>query len=194
MNYENAIIIDSNCYFRLAKSIHPLLNNPFGKKKYHLYILKNLQIEYKKSSRLKNKFIWFYEREFISDRNNNIFPEDESNNNAVHEHTKWVREEARSNYYIVSEIDINHIAIAITYENTLVTDDSDMMRLAKEFDVKVIKTLDLVKLMRDNNFINNKKVKEIIEFWNYIEDEPGSFEEDFKNIFGISVKDFKKKY
>jgi hypothetical protein len=55
---QGRILLDSNAYFRLAQSIRSLLNSPFGEKKYCLYVIKELQAEYEKNSRLKSKFPW----------------------------------------------------------------------------------------------------------------------------------------
>lgn len=52
---QSKILLDSNSYFRLAKSIHPLLFQEFGNKKYCLYVLPELDKEYERQPRLKNK-------------------------------------------------------------------------------------------------------------------------------------------
>ena len=62
------ILVDSNAYFRLAKSIRPLLGAPFGKKQYCLYVLKELQVEYDRSPRLKDVFHWVNEPEYRENR------------------------------------------------------------------------------------------------------------------------------
>lgn len=62
------ILVDSNAYFRLAQSIHPLLNVVFGKKRYCLYVIKELQDEYRRSPRLKNAFSWVNDPEYVENR------------------------------------------------------------------------------------------------------------------------------
>ena len=52
------ILLDSNAYLRLANSFHPLLNEPFGKDRYALYLIPEFQKEFDKSPRLANKFGW----------------------------------------------------------------------------------------------------------------------------------------
>jgi hypothetical protein len=47
------IIVDSCVYFRLAQSIRPLLKNPFGKEKYCLGVIQELDKEYGKNPSLK---------------------------------------------------------------------------------------------------------------------------------------------
>ena len=58
------ILIDTCSYIRLAKNIHPLLNQPFGKNNYCLYIIKDFQKEYSQSSRLQSKFNWIEDEEY----------------------------------------------------------------------------------------------------------------------------------
>ena len=58
------ILLDSNVYLRLANSFHPLLNEPFGKGPYALYLIPEFQKEFDKSPRLTNKFGWVNESEY----------------------------------------------------------------------------------------------------------------------------------
>jgi len=64
----NRILVDSNAYFRLAQSIHPLLNVVFGKQCYCLYCLKELQDEYNRNPRLVNSFSWVNDPEYVKNR------------------------------------------------------------------------------------------------------------------------------
>ena len=65
---QSKVLIDSNVYFRLAQSIHPLLQVEFGKEKYCLYTIEDFQKEYEKDVRLKNNFSWVNEPEYRSNR------------------------------------------------------------------------------------------------------------------------------
>ena len=60
---ESRILLDTNAYFRLAQSIHPLLKAAFGDQNYTLYVLKELQVEYEKNPRLTNRFAWVNDAE-----------------------------------------------------------------------------------------------------------------------------------
>jgi|GEM_PF-3522433 len=62
------IIVDSCSYFRLAQNIRPLLKNPFGRKKYCLGVIEELDKEYKKNPTLKNKFFWVSQNEYSHNR------------------------------------------------------------------------------------------------------------------------------
>lgn len=56
---QSKILVDTNAYLRLAKTIHPLLSTPFGEKKYCLYILPELNKELA-NAKFENKFPWGY--------------------------------------------------------------------------------------------------------------------------------------
>ncbi len=63
------ILLDRNAYFRLARSIRPLLTECFGPPPpYSLFVLCELEEEYYSSRRLQTKFEWFMEAEFRADR------------------------------------------------------------------------------------------------------------------------------
>jgi hypothetical protein len=64
-------ILDSNAYFRLAISIHPLLGQAFGKstdERYVLRVISQLDAEYNRSSRLQHKFHWVGKRKYKDNR------------------------------------------------------------------------------------------------------------------------------
>ncbi len=69
---QSKILVDTNTYLRLAKTIHPLLAVPFGEPPYCLYIIPELNRELS-SNRLRNKFPWIDEPEFQDNRE--IFPQ-----------------------------------------------------------------------------------------------------------------------
>jgi hypothetical protein len=68
------IIVDSCSYFRLAQSIHPLLKIPFGRQKYCLGVIDELDKEYAKSPTLKNKFFWVNQPEYAGNRKDCFSP------------------------------------------------------------------------------------------------------------------------
>ena len=62
------ILLDSCAYFRLARSIHPLLAGTFGPAPpYSLFVFAALDDEYLTNSRLRNKFEWVNETEYRED-------------------------------------------------------------------------------------------------------------------------------
>jgi len=64
-----------------------------------------------------------------------------------------------------------------------VTDDADMIEVAKEFNISTYKTLELLKLMMDNDFITMRQIISIASYWIYQNDTPKSYRKDFKRLF-----------
>ena len=63
------LLLDSNSYFRLGISIHPLLSRQFGKSpRYRLYVIEDLDKEFGRSGKLQSKFHWVNHRKYSTDR------------------------------------------------------------------------------------------------------------------------------
>jgi len=59
-----------------------------------------------------------------------------------------------------------------------------MIVVANTYDIKALKTLELLKLMLDCSHIDIKKIREIASYWNYSNDRPKDFVVDYKRLFG----------
>lgn len=179
------IIVDSCSYFRLAQSIHPLLKEPFGKEKHCLGVIKELDEEYQKNPSLKHKFYWVNEDEFASNRNRCFaltIPQKSEINHAFF----FIREFARDEKIGVSEVDIKALSYAYVLKIPVVTDDDDMLVVAREFEISTLKTLDLMKLMLDAGVVTMEQIRAIAAYWIYQNDTPKSYGKDFKRIFSES--------
>ncbi|KPK96137.1 hypothetical protein AMJ80_01690 [bacterium SM23_31] len=181
------IILDTNSYLRLAKSLHPLLNRTFGKSNYCLFIIKDFQKEFNKKPILKSKFYWVNTPEFIENRKKPIklSPAEQKQFDLAFE---IVLDTAKDENLLdkLSLIDIKFITYSHILKSPLVTDDTDMMKLAKEFEIEIFNTLQLLKLMLDNNHITMEKIREIIQYLNYEDDLPKSKKElkkEYKTLF-----------
>lgn len=62
------VLLDTNTYLRLAKRIRPAVGREFGQVPYLLVILKAVEDEVHRSSRLKFLNPWFDESEFAQER------------------------------------------------------------------------------------------------------------------------------
>jgi len=80
-------------------------------------------------------------------------------------------------------VDIVGLAYGYVLKIPVVTDDSDMLEVAKEFEIKKYKTLELMKLMMDSGLVKIKQIRSIVSYWAYQNDTPKSFRKDFKRIF-----------
>ena len=176
------IIIDSCSYFRLAQSIHPLLKTPFGRKKHCIGAIEELDKEYEKSPILKNKFFWVSQKEY-GDNRKNCFSPTKIQRSEINHAFFFIREFARDNQFGVSEVDIMGLSYAYVLKITVVTDDADMLTVAKGFEIKTYKTLELMKLMVDSRLVKMKQIRAVVSYWAYQNDTPKSFRKDFKKIF-----------
>jgi hypothetical protein len=176
------ILVDSNAYFRLAKSIHPLLNVEFGKKRYCLYVIKELQDEYNRSPRLKNAFSWVNDPEYIKNRSHllEITKEEKPEIKRAYD---FILDYVRNVHPGVSRVDVLCLAHAEQLHIPVVTDDEEMRIVAGEYGITTYKTLELLKLMLDCRYISIDKVRKVASDWIYRNDKPKDFILDYKKLF-----------
>ena len=180
---QSRILVDSNAYFRLAKSIRPLLNVEFGKNRYCLYVIKELQEEYNRSSRLKSAFSWVNEREYVENRSHflKITKEEKTEIRRAYD---FILDYVRNVHPGVSKVDVLCLAHAEQLHIPVVTDDEEMRIVAGEYGITTYKTLELLKLMLDCRHISIEKIREIAVYWIYLNDKPKDFAVDYKKLFG----------
>lgn len=179
---QTEILVDSNSYFRLAQSIHPLLKSEFGKARYCLYVTKELQEEYDRSPRLKNSFHWVNGPEYKENRSGQLNISRKQSRDIEHTY-QFILGFARSAFPGVSRIDVRGLSYAKVLGIAIVTDDGDMLEVAKAFSIRTLTTLELLKLMLDCEHIDVTKVREIASYWEYLNDKPKLFEQQYKKLF-----------
>lgn len=182
---QSRILVDSNAYFRLAQSIHPLLGREFGSKKYCLYCIKELQIEYNRNPRLQNSFSWVNDPEYLKNRNH-ILKTTKEEIQEIKRANDFIYDYAHSVYPGVSKIDAFCLAYAEQLRIPIVTDDDDMRKVAGDYGIEALKTLELLKLMLDCRYIDLGKVREIANYWSYLNDKPKDFAADYKKLFCLT--------
>lgn len=191
---QTKIIVDSNSYFRLAQNIHPLLCQPFGKAGFTLHIHADLNEEFRRSQRLKNKFHWVAERKYVENRSRSISLSTEQKTE-IDSTYEYLWEHVRDAFLKPhgkgpSPIDTTIVATALVLQIRLVTDDRDMIELAKEFEVQQLTSLGLMKLMLDEQRIDDEMVDQVVEQWIYENDTPyRDWKVEFKKLFGRSAPD-----
>lgn len=124
------IILDSCSYFRLAQNIQPLLKNVFGKEKHCLGVIKELDEEYGKNPTLRHKFYWVNQKEYIDNRENCLKPTRAQSADINHAFF-FIRDFARDERIGVSNVDIMGLSYAYVLEISIVTDDEDMLVVAR---------------------------------------------------------------
>lgn len=180
------ILLDSNSYFRLARSVHPLLDHQFGEEHYRLYVIQDLEAEFNKSPRLRRKFHWINEREYAANRERPL-PLSRPQRKEVAQAYDFIYNHARTEGIGVSPVDVRALATAYALQVPVVTDDQAMLSLAADFGIQTMNTLGLVCLMLDAGRIDMERVRQIAAYWQYEKDTPAGFREDYRRLFGEPV-------
>jgi len=179
---QSKILLDTCSYLRLARSIHPLLFVEFGKARYCLYVIEGFQEEFNKSTRLRTKFTWVSEEQYKENRSKSI-----QMSKKVHKTIdlayNYILEFADTNGFGISRIDGKAVASAYVLDITLISDDSDLLAVCQEFDVKILKTLELLHLMKEHQHVDMTKIREIAAYWHYERDPPKNFVDDYQELF-----------
>jgi predicted nucleic acid-binding protein len=179
---QTKILLDTNTYLRLAQSIHPLLGNSFGKENYTLYIHREIDLELKRSSRLQTKFYWINQEQYINNRKKRLVIS-KKKQASIDLTYDYIWQYQKDSELSLSREDIYCIATALEERIQLVTDDKDMIKTCKEYEVAVLSTLHLLRLMLDNERIDITTVKQIVDYWKYEKDLPANFNNDSKILF-----------
>lgn len=186
---QTKILVDTNAYFHLAQNIHPLLCTPFGAKDYTLYAHTELNNELKGVIRVKGKFSWVKEEKYKEARGRSVTipkklkAEIEQNYSYMWEHAL---EEFHDQYDKgPSEVDTRILATALALDITVVTDDKDMTQLGKDFEVKLMTCLELMKLMLNEGHIKMEKIEQVAEQWQYDGETPhAKWISEYRKLFG----------
>ena len=178
---QSKILVDTNSYLRLAKTVRPLLFVPFGDEEYCLYILPELNDELS-NHKLQTKFSWVSEAEYAENRKH--FPNiGRKQKSAIAQTFDYLWNYVQTDLPGPSKVDALYIAYAIELDIPVVTDDQDMTELAGAFDAKVMSTLTLLKIMLDSNHITMKAINGLCEYWKHITDLPANFHEEYAKYF-----------
>jgi len=179
---QSKILVDTNSYLRLAQSIRPLLFSSFGKNEYCLYIIPELNDELS-NRRLNSKFPWVDDEEYAENRK--YFPTiNQKLKKSIQDTLDHVWMLAQTDFPGPSNVDALYIAYAIELDLPVVTDDQDMKELAEEFDVQVMSTLEVLKIMLDCGHVDLKKIDGMVAYWRHIGDRPINLDSDYSRIFG----------
>lgn len=178
---QSKILVDTNAYLRLAKTIRPLLFVPFGNNDYCLYILPELNQELA-NHKLQSKFSWITEEEYEDNRKH--FPSiSRKQKNSIAQTFEYLWDHVQTELPGPSRVDAFYIAYALELDIPVVTDDQDMTELAQTFEAKVMPTLELLKIMLDSGHTNMETINGLCSYWQHITDLPANFQADFKRLF-----------
>jgi len=181
------ILLDSNAYLRLANSFHPLLNKSFGKKGYTFYLIPEFQKKFNKSPRLKHKFGWVDQTEYVQNRKHRlrILKNQTEQINLTYSYL-WAHNISEG--IGASRVDVKALAYGTVLGVPVVTDDRDMTELGKAFGIKMWGLLDLLKIMHTAGQIDWKEIKTLLDYLEYIKDLPYfSFKQEVLKAFKQSA-------
>ncbi|MBW2365296.1 MAG: DNA-binding protein [Deltaproteobacteria bacterium] len=184
---QSKILLDTNAYLRLAQSINPLLFEPFGEENYTLYLIDDFQKEFDRNQRLKEKFYWVNESEYVDNRKKKIkISRQDKNDINVAYSIIW--EQNITMGLGASRTDVRALAFGYILNIPVVTDDNEMVVLAEAFEIEVWGIIQLMKIMYDSKHLNFKKLKAIVNYLEYNKDLPyAGFKKEFEKMFGKQI-------
>jgi hypothetical protein len=177
------ILLDSNAYFRLARSIHPLLSQSFGEPPpYVLKVLEDLYREFARNPRLTSKFHWVADAEYASDLEDSQYSARGKTATQVDTALSYLVNQSIISGIDVSIIDLKVLAVGHARAFPVITDDKGMQQLSEMFGIECWPTLKRMKLMLDCKRIDINKVKEVVEYWDSENDLP-RHKNDFQRLY-----------
>ncbi|MBN1670739.1 MAG: hypothetical protein JXR37_06890 [Kiritimatiellae bacterium] len=167
------ILLDSCAYFRLARSIHPLLAESFGTPpRYSLFVLAVLDDEYLTSSRLRNKFEWVNEKRYVEDRRKKRYASKGKWAPKADTAFSFLAGYVKHHGLLVAPEDLKALAVGFVRDIPVVTDDRNCRQVADAHGIRCWGTLDLLKLMVDCGRITVGKAREVLLYWDHENDLP----------------------
>lgn len=167
------LLLDSNAYFRLARTLHPLLAPPFGTSpRYLLMILEELEREYRSSHRLRTKFEWVSGAEYRTDRAGRCYATAGRSVQQVNMAFSYIEAHARAEGVNVSPEDLRALAVGHAREFVVVTDDAGMRHIAGAFEIECWSVLKLLRLMQTEERITLDDVRQVLEYMDETNDLP----------------------
>lgn len=179
---QTKVLLDSNCYFRLARSIHPLLFVEFGEPCYCLYVLQELDDEFGRSPRLQSKFSWVTETQYVENRGQRLTLS-RTQLREVEQLTESIRDYAFDVDRSLSRVDAAAIAHCQVLGIELVTDDIEAAQTARDLGVQTLTTLELLHRAVDCKHITLEKVREVVAYWRYDDDCPAACGREYERLF-----------
>ncbi|SRR6266702_1175858 len=180
---QSKILVDTNSYFRLAKSIHPLLFAEFGEKNHCPIHTSGIRYRFTQKSFPTNQVAWALDPQYVANRK--VHPTLSRQQQSEVELAKgFIWNHVQTEMPGPSRIDAIYSSYGYVLKAPVVTDDRDMRALAAEFDIETMVTLELMKTMLDSGRINRGKAKEIYAYCGYSNDVPYNAQSDLARLFG----------
>jgi hypothetical protein len=180
---QTKILVDTCSYFRLAQNIHPLLAMAFGKAGYTLYAHEALTKEFERTARLQTKFDWFTQRAYVENRSRPL-QIGRKESKGIETTFEFMWEQVLAESLKPSPTDVRILATASDLGLRMISDDQDLLVMAKDYGVHADNSLELMRLMLDENHVDIAKVRQVASQWIYDRDTPANFASDYRRLFG----------
>lgn len=185
-------LLDSSAYFRLAKSFHPLLGEHKG---LHLKLLPETAAEFLKEPRLRRKFSWFDDAEFIENRRDNLLRLTAAEVESIKHTWFWLRDWVRDqrNEFVQRKLnppspaDCSILAHAIVAGVTVIADDGGLEHLAKETDLALMGSHRLLKALLDKGTVSVAQIQSAAKYLDYESDLPAAWRRESPALFGCKL-------
>jgi hypothetical protein len=177
------LLIDSSSYLRIARNIHPLLGQPFGPSEYKLFIHPYFDDEYNKNSRLISKFTWVNESDYRGNRQKFHIKFANHQGNEIIKIYSFINAFKHKRRSSISDVDIFALSTAKVLDISLITDDPDMFATAEEFEIICLKTIEFLSYLHINKIVDDIKLLEIFDYWEYDNDPPKGYHSDRNKYF-----------
>ena len=194
-----SLLLDTNAYFRLAKSFHPLLGKMLpasgstpGRV---LRVISEVDREFEANTALMSKFHWVAEEPYQQNRKQNILGLVGKQPTLIAEKRKFIEFGIRMSG---ADFKVKRISppsptdcLVLAYGEVLgidvVSDDGGMVYTASTLmglKCKVQGSLDVLHVLYQSGEITVAQVKAAARFLDYEDDLPGSWRRDSMNLFG----------
>jgi len=184
------ILLDSNAYFRLARTIHPLLAGTFGVNPVNsLYVLSDLDDEYSTNPRLRTKFEWVREARYQRDRSAKRYAYGGKLRKQVENAFSFLVAYAREQAINLSREDLKALAVGLARGIPVVGDDAGMGKVAEVHGIEYWGVLRLLHLMVSSDRIDMNMVKQLLQYLDQENDPPmprSKLRAEFNKCFGTA--------
>jgi hypothetical protein len=164
------VLLDTNVYLRLAKRVRPLLGVPFGADKYVITILKDVENEVHRNSKLTFYNPWFDAAELVNERLAKQVRLTESDKRSLNAAQSTLHGIVKGDMRYLVEgrsppglTDCRVLAFSQIRIAIIVTDDLGMHLLASEVAIPVWHGYELLVKMRSAEMITDDLIREIYE-------------------------------
>jgi len=97
---------------------------------------------------------------------------------------EFMWEHVRAENLKPSPVDVRILATASELSLRMVSDDQDLLAMAKAYGVHADTSLELMRLMMDEKHIDKAKVRQVVAQWKNDNDKPAKFADDYRRLFG----------